>query len=76
MFYIQHTQCYAGDFILWWRPNGMGYTHMLDEAGVYGQEEADQIVAMRGQERAWPVDDVNAAATRAVSIVRLRPSIP
>ena len=32
-----------GDSMLFWRPNGAGYTTNIDEAGVYDFEEADRL---------------------------------
>jgi hypothetical protein len=72
LFYVQHTQNFAGDYMLWWRPNGCGYTFNLDEAGLYTEAEARRIEAMRGQEKAWSQDEVMPGIQRAVSIVHLR----
>lgn len=29
----------------WWRPNRLGYTNVLKEAGLYSQEDAQDITA-------------------------------
>jgi hypothetical protein len=71
MFYIQHTQNYAGDYILWWGPNGSGYTFDLDRAGLYTKAEADSIVGLRGQEKAWPKAAVQPGIERAVNVTKL-----
>lgn len=28
----------------WWKPNRQGYTRLIEEAGIYGKSEADDIV--------------------------------
>lgn len=71
-FYIQHTECFAGDYILWWGPDNNGYTYDLDRAGLYSKQDASQIVAMRRRERAWPESLARNAANTVVSIERLR----
>lgn len=71
-FYIQHTKHYAGDYVLWWGPKQNGYTFDLDKAGLYTEEEAKRIEALRGQEKAWPEAMVRRAATKSVSIEYLR----
>lgn len=72
LFYIQHTPLYAGDYALWWRPNRNGYTHCIGDAGLYSKEEADRIVALRGQERAWARDAVVPGIQLAVNMDRVR----
>lgn len=39
-YYIRCTTEDAGDFVLWWRPDGLGYTVDLSRAGKYSLEEA------------------------------------
>jgi hypothetical protein len=39
-FYLWDTRNYSGDFMLWWRHEGHGYTYNLDEAGLYSSEDA------------------------------------
>lgn len=72
LYYIQHTKTYAYDFILWWGKDQKGYYYDLDQAGTYTKEEADKIVALRGEEVAWPVELVRASVSSAVSICDLR----
>lgn len=41
--YYIRTRGYIGNGLVWWRPNGAGYTSDIDQAGVYTYEEAYQI---------------------------------
>lgn len=72
LFYIQYIGDYAYDYMLWWAPNKSGYTYDIDKAGVYTEEEAKSICAMRGKEQAWAVDEIGPGIERAVNISQLR----
>ena len=69
-YYIQDASTYVGDFILWWRPNGAGYTCDLDRAGVY--KGADHAINRRPTDIAWPVDIARGATVRVVDSEKLR----
>jgi hypothetical protein len=49
MFYIQNKGN-GGDLVLWWRPERRGYTVCIDQAGLYSQKEAEEIVRNRPPE--------------------------
>jgi hypothetical protein len=68
-YYIQDSRGYVGNDVLWWRPNGNGYTTDLNEAGVYTREEA---YGKRETDVAWPVEHINPLITRTVDMQRLR----
>lgn len=61
-----------GDLMLWWRPEGGGYTTALQHAGLYTESEARSICAIRGPsvELAYRREDVERAAGRVVSVER------
>jgi hypothetical protein len=42
LYYIR-TRGYIGNGLVWWRPNGAGYTSDLKKAGKYSHEEAYSI---------------------------------
>lgn len=58
-YYIQDSRSYVGNSVLWWRENGNGYTTNLAEAmrvtGDWKGRDTDIL---------WPVDEVDARATR------------
>jgi len=72
LFYIQDTRQYVGNCCLWWGPDSGGYTTQIDEAGVYGRKEAQEIVQNRGTDKAWPKRLVDSAVCRHVRIEHLR----
>lgn len=72
MYYIQCTSDYAYDYILWWKSDSKGYTHNLNEAGLYTEEQAKTICGLRGEEVAWPEEEVKKYTEAAVSIEVLR----
>lgn len=75
LYFIQCTDYYAYNYILWWRLDCKGYTHDLSQAGLYTRDEAERIVNRRkGVDVAWPEADVRANVEQAVSIERLRNS--
>ena len=65
-YYIQDTRSYLGDAVMWWRPNGEGYTSDIDDAGEYEEAEAVRICRSRSTEKAIPVDVARAAIVRVV----------
>lgn len=65
-YYIQDARA-TSDTILWWCPDFRGYTHNVDEAGVYSTEAARRLQRERHTDRAWPVDAVRQSTERRVS---------
>jgi hypothetical protein len=72
LYYIQCTSHFAYDYILWWRKESKGYTYNLADAGLYTAEQAKSIVGCRGEEVAWPQEEVERCSNPAVSIEALR----
>jgi hypothetical protein len=71
-FYIQDTRQYVGNCVYWWAKESKGYTCHLDNAMQVEEKEAREIEQSRGTDKAWPVEAVDAVATRQVDIQRLR----
>lgn len=70
-YFIQDTRQHVGNCMLWWA-NGGGYTTHLDEAREYTEKEACSIERTSGTDKAWPADQVRAAASLQVDVQRLR----
>lgn len=67
LFLIQRAGHYVGNSVLWWRPNGRGYTSSIEEAGRYSQEEA-QAFTGHTSDVAWPEDVILRVAKRHVDM--------
>lgn len=61
-YYIQDSRSYVGNSVLWWRKGGSGYTTNLAEAMQVTGKTSDWL--FRETDILWPVDDVDARATR------------
>lgn len=62
LFYIESMQHGPADgAIVWWRPDWLGYTTSIREAGKYLHVDAKKIVqGAMGDERAWPVNVIES----------------
>lgn len=65
----------TSDCLVWWRPAGGGYTHNLDEAGVYDAKEAQQIQDSRSTDVAVPREIAMRAVRMHVTYDSLRNEI-
>ncbi len=65
LYLIECRKDRARDVVLWWKPNGSGYTIELDKAGVYSKKEAEQI-CKGGEHVAWPMKQAEAQAVKVV----------
>jgi hypothetical protein len=72
LYCIQDTRSYIGDSVVWWRVGGRGYTYDIDQAWIVGESEARRIESIRGTDKAWPVELVEASIVRSVDISLLR----
>jgi hypothetical protein len=68
LFYVQDTRQFVGNCVLWWCPDGQGYTCKIDQAGRY---TAAQCVGMRDTDRPWRCEVVDAVVVRHVDAQRL-----
>jgi len=74
MYYIQNVN-HSGDSLIWWKPDGNGYTKNLDEAWKLPQEQAFAICAARPNEDfAWPCEQVDKCAKRVLDFTLTRPT--
>lgn len=58
-YYIQDSRKYVGNTALWWHESGAGYTTKLNEA-----MRVPEGWVGRPTDILWPVDEVDARATR------------
>ena len=64
LYYIQFTgQGFVGNCMLFWCPDGNGYTTELDKAGLYNEE---RLKNLRPLDQPWPKKMIDAAALRHV----------
>lgn len=68
-YYIQSIEHGPVDFCwVFWGPDNRGYTTDLRRAGIYDEDRAREIVeGARGDEIAWPVDVLDAAAQHKIA---------
>ena len=57
LYYVQDERQYVGNCMLWWCPDGKGYTTQIDEAGLF---TAKEVRGMRESEVGWPKEYVEA----------------
>jgi len=57
LYYVQDKRQYVGNSMLWWRPNGAGYTTDISQAGQYDHKPSD-----RETDVLWPVDYIDGVA--------------
>jgi len=50
-YYVEDSRRPVGNCMLWWRPEGKGYTTQIEEAGLYS---AEQVKQMRSSDVGWP----------------------
>lgn len=61
-YYIQDSRYFDGNSAMWWRHGGAGYTTNLDEAMRVTGRTGDWM--FRETDILWPVDEIDARATR------------
>ena len=70
-YYIQERRSTVGNSILWWRPNGAGYTTKIDDAGVYSPEYAYSQHECRSSDVPWLKSYVDSKSVRHVDSQRV-----
>ena len=68
-YFIQDSRSFVGNDVLWWRPNGNGYTTVLEEAGIYSHEEA---AGKRPSDIAWPIQTIRPLVRSTIDMQDLR----
>jgi hypothetical protein len=71
LFYIQNVG-FNGNCLLWWRPNGNGYTTDLNDAWKVSEAKARSICRSRPKEDiAWPASEIDRIASRHLNCEHL-----
>lgn len=65
LYYIQERRTIVGNCMLWWCPNGQGYTTELNKAGQY---YGFQVMDKRDTDIPWPVEYIESKAVRHVRL--------
>lgn len=73
LYYLQDSRSYVGNCVLWWRPQGAGYTCDIEDAGTYLGKD---VMGYRDTDVPWPIGYVGKHITRVVDWQRLRPAPP
>lgn len=68
LFYVQDTRSFSGNCVIWWRPDGKGYTTDLSDAGLY---TAERVARMRPTDKPWPRDLIDGLARPRVDMQAL-----
>lgn len=68
-YYVQDTRTYTGNSVMWWCPEGNGYTTRIDQAGKYTSNEINH---MRPTDRPWPVEYIDQRWSHHVDIQDLK----
>jgi len=57
LYYVQDSRDFVGNSMLWWRPDGRGYTTDISQAGQYAERPTD-----RDTDVLWSVEYINSIA--------------
>lgn len=67
-YYIQDTRPAIGNYALWWKTDGNGYTTDLAQAGIFSQMEAESIERRRITDKKWSVAIIQQLAKYQVAL--------
>ena len=65
-YYMQDTRKYVGNFVLWWRSGGRGYTTDIREAEVWSEDDARKQHGCRDTDIPWDRDYIDKRTCLAV----------
>ncbi|WP_137923907.1 hypothetical protein [Cupriavidus sp. 2SB] len=72
LYYLQDSRSHVGNDMLWWCPNGAGYTTDLRKAAVYTREEAQAKHDSRATDIPWPKAYIDGKTRPAVDMQYVR----
>jgi len=76
LFFIQDSRTYCGNAVMWWRPEGNGYTSNVNEAWRVPEETAKRMHRNRPTDVPWPVAHILAGAFPIFDMQYLRQPRP
>lgn len=71
-YYIQDARSFTGNSVMWWCPEGQGYTSDLSKAWRVSKEFALKQMRSRATDRAWLCADIDAGAQSHFDMQNLR----
>lgn len=72
LYYIQDTRTYVGNGVMWWRPEGKGYTSDLNEAWKVPADKAKTMHRHRKTDVPWPCEEIDKQSQRHFDMQNLR----
>ena len=70
-FYLQDSRSTVGSCLLFWCPEGAGYTTDIDKSALFTEEEAFAQHSSRPSDIPWPAEYVQQRLKRVVDVQRL-----
>jgi len=67
LYYVQDTRTYVGNSVMWWCPDGKGYTTHIDLAGKYKADER----SWRDTDKLWAVEEIDNVWSHHVDMQKL-----
>lgn len=72
LYYLQQSNTFNHNDVVWWRDRGSGYTSLLTDAGKFTREEAIDIIDNNDAVVAYPCDYVEGLVHSSVDATKLR----
>jgi len=72
LYYIQDTGNYTGNSVMWWCPEGNGYTSDLDAAWKVPASKAKVMHRSRKTDVPWPCNEIDNYSQRHFDMQNLR----
>ena len=72
LFYVQDSRQYVGNDMLWWCPDGKGYTTDMRQAGTFTLSQAQRMHNHRSSDVPWPKEYIDAKTRPAVDMQHVK----
>lgn len=67
LYYVQDSRSFCGNSVMWWRPEGNGYTSNLADA-----MKVESTWIGRSTDKLWPCEEIDKLATLQFDMQLLR----